>query len=355
MVTFVREELKDFHTIKTKPISRQRTTAQDHEVVTKWFQEYSKFLHEKSIQQEDLWNMDETGFRIGIPGGEQVIVPTTVHELYTPSPENRTSITVVEAVSASGKVIPPVLIIQGKRHMESWYTAKTLSGDEKVLLSESGYTNDELAIQWLQHFIQHTSSSATTKSKVLLLDSHASHCTPEFTILAQENNIIPYTFPSHLTHILQPLDVGIFHPYKHWHKRAVQYATRNLDLDYNISSFFRDLASIRENTFKSTTIIHAFQKAGMWPPSCTIALEKIKIYSKPELEQGLHILAPQLPQIPSSFLESEHQLQQWKSKVLDLLSSPSRPHFENWIKGTEEVLIQGQIKDLEHSILEQQV
>jgi hypothetical protein len=75
----------------------------------------------------------------------------------------------VEAVSASGKVIPLILIIQGKRHMESWYQAKTLSGDEKVLLSESGYTNDELVIQWLEHFIQHTGSSATANPKVLLV------------------------------------------------------------------------------------------------------------------------------------------------------------------------------------------
>jgi hypothetical protein len=142
--------------------------------------------------------------------------------------------------------------------------------------------------------------------------------------------------------------VGIFHLYKHWHKKAVQYATRNLDLDYNISSFFRDLSLIRENTFKPTTIIHAFKNAGMWPPSCTIAIEKIKVYSRPE-----QALTPQLP--PLTFSESERDLQRWKNKIPDLLSSPSRPQFQNWIKGTEEVLIQGQLKDLEHSILEQRV
>jgi hypothetical protein len=91
----------------------------------------------------------------------------------------------------------------------------------------------------------------------------------------------------------------------------------------------------------------------MWPDSCTVAIQKIKTYSR--LEQAPQTAAPQLPLIPVSFSESELQLQQWKSKVLALLSSLSRPYFQNWIKGTEEVLIQGQIKDLEHSILEQQV
>lgn len=82
---------------------------------------------------------------------------------------------------------------------------------------------------WLDHFIYHTESTPTSKLKVLLLDSHTSHRTPEFTILAAEHNILIYAFPSHLTHILQPLDVGIFQPYKHWHREAVHSAIRNLD------------------------------------------------------------------------------------------------------------------------------
>ena len=66
--------------------------------------------------------MDETGFQVGIPGGEEVIVPHTVTELYTASPENRTSITIIEAVSARGKVTPPVLIMPTKSHMDSILT-----------------------------------------------------------------------------------------------------------------------------------------------------------------------------------------------------------------------------------------
>ena len=65
--------------------------------------------------------MNETRFRIRILGGEKVIVPRTATVLYTPSPENRTLITIIKAVSVSGKVIPPILIIPAKVHMESWY------------------------------------------------------------------------------------------------------------------------------------------------------------------------------------------------------------------------------------------
>ena len=158
--------------------------------------------------------MDETGFWIGILGGEEVIVPSGVTELYTASPENQTTITIIKAVSAVGKSTPPVLIIPRKVHMNSWYH-ESLHGTELILLSESGYLNDQLAMKWLKHFITHTKSTSESEYKLLLLNSHLSHLSLAFTIRADECNILTYAFPSHLTHILQPLDVGIFQPYKH--------------------------------------------------------------------------------------------------------------------------------------------
>jgi len=74
-----------------------------------------------------------------------VIVPRNVTELYTPSPENRILIIVIESVCSNGTVIALVLIIHSKTHMESWYH-ENLAGTERILLSKSGYSNDELAI-----------------------------------------------------------------------------------------------------------------------------------------------------------------------------------------------------------------
>lgn len=121
LVKFIRNELRDFHTIKTKPIALQRVKVQDEGLVKDWFEAYSEFLLTHKIEPHSIWNMDETGFRIGIPGGEEVIVPRVVTELYAASPENRTSITVIEAVSAVGNATLPLLVIPGKVHMDSWY------------------------------------------------------------------------------------------------------------------------------------------------------------------------------------------------------------------------------------------
>ena len=89
--------------------------------------------------------MDEIGFRIRIPGGEWVIMPRAEKELYTLSPENRTLITILETVSAIGEVIPPVLVIPSKIHMDSWYHTE-LRGTELILLLDSGFLNSQLAL-----------------------------------------------------------------------------------------------------------------------------------------------------------------------------------------------------------------
>ena len=60
--------------------------------------------------------------------------------MYVPMAENRKSITAIESICAIGTKLPPIIIVQGRQHMESWYNDK-LTGDELVLLSETGYTN----------------------------------------------------------------------------------------------------------------------------------------------------------------------------------------------------------------------
>jgi hypothetical protein len=163
--------------------------------------------------------------------------------------------------------------------MESWYREKLKAG-ERVLLSETGYTSDELALIYLQHFIQHTGVTPGGPFILLLMDNHSSHRTPEFILLADEYNIILFSFPAHMSHCMQPLDVGCFQTEKHWHAKAIEYALDNLDFDYTIASFLRDLPEIRAKTFQKLTIRDAFRHAGMWPPSFKMVEEKMAKYVK---------------------------------------------------------------------------
>ncbi|KAH9215934.1 hypothetical protein DL95DRAFT_298045, partial [Leptodontidium sp. 2 PMI_412] len=50
-----------------------------------------------------IWNMDETGFRISVlEGGQLVVCRKDVRSLYIESPEKRTLVTSCETISGAG-------------------------------------------------------------------------------------------------------------------------------------------------------------------------------------------------------------------------------------------------------------
>jgi hypothetical protein len=91
----------------------------------------------------NIYNFDETNAWLGYPKGIDIIIPEEVKELYSLSPENRKSVTVIETISYINiKKIPPVIIIPGSIYMESWYRNQIMTRGELVLLSPTGFIND---------------------------------------------------------------------------------------------------------------------------------------------------------------------------------------------------------------------
>ncbi|PWW71737.1 hypothetical protein C7212DRAFT_231846 [Tuber magnatum] len=238
----------NLYTIKTKPIAHLRVATHSEEDLKTFFVEYQNTLSKYGIgKSKYIYNMDESGVRVGCPTGEIVIVPTHVKELYTASPENRKSITIIETICTDGSPpLPPVIICPGEKIMDEWIQ-ENLTGAEMIAVSQTGYTNENIniALAWLDHFINHVGAGPTAHWLLLLLDGHITHHKDDFILKCYENHIVPLVFPSHLTHVLQPLDVGVFGPWKHYHNKAIYNALHSRDMEYTISSFFRELSSIR--------------------------------------------------------------------------------------------------------------
>ena len=257
--------------------------------------------------------------------------------------------TVIEAVSAAGRTIPPVIIVQGKWQMDSWYRDRQHQ-NELVLLSESGFTTDQLTLRFLEWFITYTKAGPREQPKLLLMDNHGSHITPEFILLARKNHVIPFSFPAHLTHCMQPCDVGIFQAMKHWHSKAIQCALETLDFDYTIGSFFRDLPKIRTQTLKKMTIKHAFEQAGMWPIDRQKVLEKMSKYME---EATPEPALPDLPRpnTPRTTYEFRAKWSNIQPKLQNQLSSPSQRQFDSIERGLYSLLDVSDITRVERDVL----
>ena len=116
-----------------------------------------------------------------------------------------------------------MLIVQGQRILARWFI-NNLADDIVITTSQSGVADDWISLQWIQHFNKHSKKTQKGAYRLLIFDGYGSHTTKEFLEYCEFNNIIPLALPSHTTHLLQPLDVCVFQPLKHWHSEAVMEA-----------------------------------------------------------------------------------------------------------------------------------
>lgn len=82
-------------------------------------------------------------------------------------------------------------------------------------------------------------------------------------------------FPSHTTHLLQPLDIGIFSPYKQYHANAIAEWTRLGCVKIDKLEFIAMITKIRDQTFKYETITLAWRKSGIFPLEPSYVLDKL--------------------------------------------------------------------------------
>ena len=104
--------------------------------------------------------------------------------------------------------------------------------------SATGWTSEEYGFQWLTSiFNRYIKEKARLGRdwRLLMLDGHNSHLNMRFLDWCAKHRILVYTYPSHLTHRLQPLNVSLFGP-------LAQYYSSELN-DY--VGFTRDTYSNR--------------------------------------------------------------------------------------------------------------
>lgn len=81
--------------------------------------------------------------------------------------------------------------------------------------TENGWTGNDTAEAWLRDiFIHQTQLTDPGAARLLILDRHGSHTTTEFVFFCYINKIYLVSIPPHTTHVLKPLDVGVFNPVK---------------------------------------------------------------------------------------------------------------------------------------------
>ena len=208
-----------------------------------------------------LFNMDESGMPLDHKP-PKVVSLKGAKKVYCRTSGNKSQITILACASASGYVIPPMVIFEGKRLNPEWTKGEvpnTLYG-----MSDKGWTDMELFNHWLTKLFLPNIPPA--RPVMLFLDGHSSHYEPDTIRLAMEENVVVFCLPPHTTHVSQPLDISFFRPLKsYWSNACHEYIQKNpgrIITKYQFSPLFSDAWY---KAIKPANIIGGFRGVGIYP------------------------------------------------------------------------------------------
>ena len=166
--------------------------------------------------------MDEKGVMMGASEKVKVIISKNEKRQYMTASGSREWVSLIECISVIGKAQDPWIIFKGKMHKASWM--QTLQSGH-IALSETGWTDNELGLAWLKNCFDpgtlRYDDHGKQRPRILIFDGHASHISTEAIRFCIKTDIIALCLPQHSTHLLQPLDVGVFSSYAHYYKKKL--------------------------------------------------------------------------------------------------------------------------------------
>jgi DDE superfamily endonuclease/Tc5 transposase DNA-binding domain/helix-turn-helix, Psq domain len=306
----------------------QRAKCEDPAIIREWFCLVRNTIAKYGIIDEDIYNFDETGFQMGvistakvITGAERSNRPVSIQ------PGNREWVTAIDCISSYGWSLPPVIIFEGKVHQSTWYT-KALPLDWVIGVSENGWTDDKLGLTWLQNvFEKHTAHRTKGVYRLLIIDGHGSHVTPEFDLFCKEHSIITLCMPPHSSHLLQPLDVGCFSVLKRSYGRQIEGYMRNGVNHIDKQDFLEAYYAARTETMNLANIHSSFTATGLVPYDPERVLSRLHTQLKTPtpppamaIEQG-----PWVPETPYNTAQLELQSKAIKDYIKRRTKSPPSP------------------------------
>jgi hypothetical protein len=214
---------------------------------------------------------------IGMVNGSLVIVPTECEVVYVDNPENRELITSIECISTGGYHVPPMITFKGAYHLRKYFKNDS-DGNILWTQSDSGFVNDKLTLKWLKHFDLYTANCTKGSYRLLIFDGYGSHITQDFIDYCWQHRIRPFQLPPHSTHLIQPLDVGVFQKFKHKFKKCIREEVFLGANEITKTDFFHHFNTFSSRTFTPQLCKAAFRKTSLIPLNPNLVLDKMKQY-----------------------------------------------------------------------------
>ncbi|XP_065672428.1 tigger transposable element-derived protein 1-like [Hydra vulgaris] len=250
---------------KPQPTSLGRSSAFNRETVRIVYKNCKNVLERYHFDPSNIWNCDETGIttvhvppKILAPKGKKQIGSIT-------SAERGNNVTMIAAINATGNSIPSLLVFPRAKFKD--YMLNNCPPGSVGAANKSGWSNEVIFVQFLEHFISNVRPSIK-KPVLLLMDNHESHVNISVIELAKKSGIVLMTFHPHTTHKMQPLDRGVFGPFKTFYNNAMNnwmISPGNAGKPVTIFDISYLVGQAYPHAFVPNNIINSFKCTGFYP------------------------------------------------------------------------------------------
>lgn len=250
-----------------------------------YFDRIKSEITDNDIPMDLLFNWDQTGTKL-VPVSNWTMAEEGSKQVPVVGKDDKREITVLLTVTASGHLLPPQVIYQGKT--DGCHARITFPDGWHVTHSESHWSTERTMLDFLDHVI--IPYVAATRSKHGLADDHpalavfdvfAAHRCSSVLKKLQDNHIHQVFVPAGCTGELQPLDVSVNEEFKsllkesfsRWYACEVQQsldqgiALENIKIDLKASLLKPLHANWLINSIytlsRSNALKKAFEKTGI--------------------------------------------------------------------------------------------
>ena len=239
-----------------------------------WYSSFKNFLISKNLidKPSRIWNADETGFNMG-SNKSKVIGPSRVARVpHVTAGKQR--LTVMYCGSASGQMMPPFFVYPEPRPRGYNPLTGSTEGSD-IAYTKKGWMDATTFAKFVDHFDKH---AGTERPVVLPIDSISSHIDLTVFSEASAKGIELYRIVPNATHLMQPMDKGVFGPLKSkWHLVVRKYSRENPGKSINRENFAEKLTEAFLLFYKPLTVINSFRSSGIYPvDSSAISSEALK-------------------------------------------------------------------------------
>ncbi len=242
----------------------------NQEIVQKFFNNLESVI--RDISPQNIMNYDESAFQ-NDPGKEHVLVRRGMKYPAVLRESSKVSVSVMACGTASGILLPPYVVYKSSCMWSTWLLDglhrsryNTKSGWFDLITFEDWFF--KVALRYLRRL---------SGKKLIIGDNLGSHLSFRVIKACERHNISFVLLPPNSTHILQLLDVAVFHPLKlAWRAVLVKWQTAEKSTEFkeNVPRLIREtLESV--GSHGTQNMISGFRACGIYPFDPQQALKRL--------------------------------------------------------------------------------